>query len=168
LTVQSAHSTRREENTIMRARFPFPILLIAVLLAAALSAGCSTQDTGSPAATEAPAAGASGYTTVDVQTAGDALSGDPDAQIVDVREPEEWAETGVPQGAVLIPLGDLEARAASELVTERPVYVICRSGNRSQAGSDILVDLGFTEVYNVDGGVTAWLDAGLPVETYRQ
>jgi rhodanese-related sulfurtransferase len=44
--------------------------------------------------------------------------------------------------------------------------VICRSGNRSRTGSDILVGLGYTQVYNVDGGITAWLDAGLPVETY--
>ena len=75
--------------------------------------------------------------------------------------------SGVPQGAVLIPLGDLESRAASELAADRPAYVICRSGNRSRTGSDILVGLGFAEAYNVDGGVTAWLDAGLPVETYQ-
>ena len=83
---------------------------------------------------------------------------------MDVREPEEWAETGVPEGAVLIPLGDLEAQAAGGAAADQPVYVICRTGNRSQTGSDILVGLGFTEVYNVDGGITAWVDAGLPVE----
>ena len=70
-------------------------------------------------------------------------------------------------GSVLIPLGDLEARATAELQTDQPVYVICRSGNRSQTGSDILVGLGYTQVYNVGGGVTAWIEAGLPVETYR-
>ena len=85
---------------------------------------------------------------------------------MDVREPSEWAETGVPEGAVLIPLGELEARGPAELQADQPVYVICRSGNRSQTGSDILVGLGFSEVYNVDGGITAWLDAGLPVEAY--
>jgi rhodanese-related sulfurtransferase len=68
---------------------------------------------------------------------------------------------------VLIPLGDLESQAASKLAADRPVYVICRSGNRSRTASDILVGLGFTKVYNVDGGVIAWLDAGLPVETYQ-
>jgi rhodanese-related sulfurtransferase len=104
---------------------------------------------------------------VDVETAHEALSSDEGAQLIDVREPVEWAETGVPQGAVLIPLGDLESRAAAELAADRPVYVICRSGNRSRTGSDILVGLGFAEVYNVDGGVVAWLDAGLPVEAYQ-
>jgi rhodanese-related sulfurtransferase len=158
----------------MRARFLLPILAVVILMLALAAAGCSSQETGSSPGTEAPATmesapgdGGSGYETVDVQTAYEALSSGGEAQLVDVREPDEWAETGVPQAAVLIPLGDLESRAASELAADRPVYVICRSGNRSRTGSDILVGLGFAEAYSVDGGVTAWLDAGLPVETYQ-
>jgi len=158
----------------MRARFLLPILAIVILMLALAAAGCSSQETGSSTGTEAPAtvepapAGEGfGWVTVDVQTANEALSSNDGAQLVDVREPEEWAETGVPKGAVLIPLGDLESQAASELAADRPVYVICRSGNRSQTGSDILVGLGFAEVYNVDGGITAWLAAGLPVDTYQ-
>ena len=157
----------------MRARLPLPILAVVILILA-LAVGCSSQETGSstgtaaPATVEsAPAGEGSGWVTVDVETAHEALSSNEGAQLVDVREPEEWAETGVPQGAVLVPLGDLESRAASELAADRPVYVICRSGNRSQTGSDILVGLGFAEVYNVDGGINAWLAAGLPVDTYR-
>ena len=158
----------------MRERLLTPVLVVVVLTLALAAAGCASQETGSstgtaaPAATEpAPSDGGSGYTTVDVETAHEALSSDEGAQLIDVREPVEWAETGVPQGAVLIPLGDLQSRAAAELAADRPVYVICRSGNRSRTGSDILVGLGFAEVYNVDGGVVAWLDAGLPVEAYQ-
>ena len=158
----------------MRARFLLPILAIVILTLALAAAGCSSQETGSSTGTEAPAtvepapAGeGSSWVTVDVQTANEALSSNDGAQLIDVREPEEWAETGVPQGAVLIPLGDLESRAASALAADSPVYVICRSGNRSQTGSDILVGLGFAEVYNIDGGITAWLAAGLPVDTYQ-
>jgi rhodanese-related sulfurtransferase len=139
------------------------LLLLATLLAAT---GCSTDEATSPSGTGEPAETA-GYATVDVQTANDALSSMAAAQIVDVREPEEWAETGVPQGAVLIPLAEVESRAPSELDAGSPVYVICRSGNRSRTASDVLIGLGFTEVYNVDGGVTAWVDAGLPTETYQ-
>jgi phage shock protein E len=106
------------------------------------------------------------YVTVDVQTAYEALSSDETAQIVDVREPDEWAETGVPPGAVLIPLAEIELRAPAELTTDGPVYVICRSGNRSRVASETLIRLGYTLVYNVDGGIKAWLEAGLPVETY--
>jgi rhodanese-related sulfurtransferase len=158
----------------MRARFLLSTLAVVIVILALAAAGCSSQETGSSTGTEAPAtvesapAGdGSGWVTVNVKTAYEALSSNGGAQLVDVREPEEWAETGVPQGAVLVPLGDLESRAASELTADRPVYVICRSGNRSQAGSDILVGLGFAEVYNVDGGITAWLAAGLPVDTYQ-
>ena len=148
----------------MRPRFLLPTLALVLVVLALAVAGCSSQDTTSPE--ETGAATSAAWETVDVQTASDALGSNADAQIVDVREPEEWAETGVPEGAVLIPLGDLESQAAAELAADQPVYVICRSGNRSQTGSDILVGLGFTQVYNVDGGITAWLDAGLPVETY--
>jgi len=158
----------------MRARFLLLTLAAVILVVALVAAGCGGQETGPPTGTDAtatlesaPGDEGSGYVTVDVQTAYDALGSDPDAQLVDVREPEEWAETGVPEGAVLLPLGDVEARAAAELAADSPVYVICRSGNRSRTASDILVGLGFTEVYNVDGGVNAWLGAGLPVETYQ-
>ena len=148
----------------MRPRFLLPSLTILILVVAFAAAGCSSQEEAAPADT----GGATGATweTVDVQTANDALTANVDAQIVDVREPDEWAETGVPEGAVLIPLGDLEAQAPTELASEQPVYVICRSGNRSQTGSDILVGLGYTQVFNVDGGITAWIEAGLPVEVY--
>jgi len=150
----------------MRTRFLLPALTVVILTLGLVAAGCGSAETGASSGTETPGTGGPGWVTVDVQTASDALSADEGAQIVDVREPDEWAETGVPQGAVLIPLGDLESRAAAELTADKPVYVICRSGNRSQTGSDILVGQGFTDVYNVDGGINAWIAAGLPVEPY--
>jgi rhodanese-related sulfurtransferase len=88
-------------------------------------------------------------------------------QLADVREPSEWAATGVPPGAILIPLGQIEQRAPAELAKNRPVYVICNSGNRSRTAAEILARLGFSEVYNVDGGIKARLAAGLPVEAYK-
>lgn len=139
---------------------------VALLLVAVVAAGCSSDETAAPTATGAPA-DAAAYTTVDVQAADDALSADQSAQLLDVREPEEWAETGVPEGAVLIPLAEVASRAPSELDAGSPVYVICRSGNRSRTASETLVQLGFGQVYNVDGGVTAWLAAGLPVQAYQ-
>jgi rhodanese-related sulfurtransferase len=158
----------------MRVRFILPVLAVVALLSALVVVACGGEDMTAPAATDTPATAApmpsgegSGYVTVDVETAHAALAAHEDAQLVDVREPAEWAETGVPQGAVLIPLGELESRAADELTAGGPVYVICRSGNRSRTGSDILVGLGFADVYNVDGGVTAWVDAGLPVAPYQ-
>jgi len=148
----------------MRARLAVLTLVVAILTLGLVAAGCSSEETTSSGGTGA--ATTATYETVDVQTAYDALSADENAQLVDVREPEEWAETGVGPEAVLIPLGDLEAQAPAELTADQPVYVICRTGNRSQTASEILVGLGFTQVYNVDGGITAWVDTGLPVEAY--
>ncbi len=157
----------------MRARLLPLSMAVVILLLAPVAAGCSGQEAASSGETSAPAAGESSpgadpaaYVTVDVQAAYEALSSDQAAQLLDVREPEEWAETGVPQGAVLIPLAEVESRATAELAKDDPVYVICRSGNRSQVASEALVGLGYTQVYNVAGGVTAWVQAGLPVETY--
>ncbi|MDQ2682887.1 MAG: rhodanese-like domain-containing protein [Chloroflexota bacterium] len=84
------------------------------------------------------------------------------AQLVDVREPREWAEGHMP-GAVHIPLGDL-IRRASELDKSRPVIAICRSGHRSLAATDALLDLGFSDVASMNGGMIAWAKAGKPIE----
>jgi rhodanese-related sulfurtransferase len=161
------------------------VVLAALLPAGLAGAGCSgepsspsqtsvaqpttseAQAAGTAAEPTTTAAGSAAYVTVDVQEAFEQLKADPEAQIVDVREPTEWATTGVPVGAILIPLGELEQRAPGELAKDKPVYVICNSGNRSRTGSETLLALGFTEVYNVAGGIQAWLKAGLPVEAYE-
>jgi rhodanese-related sulfurtransferase len=81
------------------------------------------------------------------------------AVMVDVREPEEIAESAVP-GTINIPLGQLGARA-SEVPTDKPVLVFCRSGNRSQEGAAILAAEGY-DASTVEGGIVAWDAAGLP------
>lgn len=83
-------------------------------------------------------------------------------QIVDVREPDEWRDGHVP-GAVLIPLGELGNRLA-ELDQTRPIALICRSGNRSGSATAALLQAGYTNVVNVQGGMIAWAQAGLPIE----
>ncbi|PJF47864.1 MAG: rhodanese-like domain-containing protein [Candidatus Thermofonsia Clade 3 bacterium] len=86
---------------------------------------------------------------------------DAGAFMLDVREPFEYAEYHMP-GAVLIPLGELTGRL-NEVPKDRPVVVVCRSGNRSQVGRNILKQAGFTAVTSMDGGMRAWRNAGLPV-----
>lgn len=154
----------------------FAIILSVVLLLGLSACGSSDGETvstvtGDPDATVAtgPVSSASPggtYTTVDVLTAFDALKAGDGGQMVDVREPNEWLATGVAVNSVLIPLGELEQRAPGELAKDQPVYVICRTGNRSRTGSETLVKLGYSEVYNVDGGIEEWMKAGLPMETY--
>ena len=86
---------------------------------------------------------------------------EPNMLIVDVRQPEEYAQGHVP-GAKLIPLGQLESKLA-EIPDNAPVYVICRSGSRSKTASDILVKNGKIDVRNVQGGTLAWQAAGYTV-----
>lgn len=83
------------------------------------------------------------------------------AQIVDVREPEEWAEGRIP-GATHIPLGDLPARAV-ELDPTRPVIAVCRSGRRSLDAAAELRGAGFAAA-SMAGGTIAWEEAGWPLD----
>jgi rhodanese-related sulfurtransferase len=86
---------------------------------------------------------------------------DGDAQLVDVRTPAE-VEAGRIEGALHIELEQLPARA-SELDPERPVVFYCRSGQRSAMASGAFRAAGF-EAYNLDGGLVAWVEGGLPIE----
>lgn len=84
------------------------------------------------------------------------------AFVLDVRTPEEWNDFHAP-GTTLIPLNELESRL-DEVPRDREVVVVCRSGNRSQAGRDILRQAGFDQVSSMSGGMNAWRDAGYPIE----
>lgn len=74
--------------------------------------------------------------------------------ILDVREAAEFAFNHIP-GAVSIPLGELENRLA-ELNTEDEIYVICRTGSRSDFAAQKLAQNGFTKVWNVVPGICQW------------
>ena len=87
-----------------------------------------------------------------------------EAQVVDVREPEEWrGPLGHIAQSCLIPLGELSQRAA-ELDKSRPIVTACRSGARSAQAVVILQRLGFSNVANLAGGLIRWRASGLPVE----
>ena len=85
---------------------------------------------------------------------------DAGAFILDVRQPEEWNEFHVPD-STLIPLAELASRV-NELPKEQEIVVVCRSGNRSAQGRDILLDAGFAQVTSMAGGLTQWRAAGYP------
>jgi rhodanese-related sulfurtransferase len=86
---------------------------------------------------------------------------DQGAAVIDVREPKEF-RTGHLPGAVNIPMGQLAARMG-EIDRSRPVYVVCASGNRSGAMTDVLTAAGFHAI-NVAGGTSAWARSGRPIE----
>ncbi|WP_228548331.1 rhodanese-like domain-containing protein [Sporosarcina obsidiansis] len=76
------------------------------------------------------------------------------AIVLDVREPEEFAEGHI-IGAVNLPLSELEQGKDPGLSEEETYVVICRSGNRSVQASTILHDAGYT-VINVSEGMVSW------------
>ena len=84
-----------------------------------------------------------------------------DALTLDVRETAEYAAGHVP-GARLVPMSRLAARLG-ELDKTRPLHVICATGNRSGAMTDLLVASGFDAV-SVAGGTQAWISSGRAVE----
>jgi rhodanese-related sulfurtransferase len=82
--------------------------------------------------------------------------------LLDVRTQEEWDEFHAPD-TTLIPLDQLEGRLG-ELPQGEEIVIVCRSGNRSQAGRDILRNNGFERSTSMSGGLNAWRAAGYPTE----
>jgi adenylyltransferase/sulfurtransferase len=78
-----------------------------------------------------------------------------DIQLIDVRQPDEWAFAKI-EGAKLIPLGELMNRR-SELDENRETVIHCKSGMRSARAVQALQQAGFNgELKNLKGGITAW------------
>jgi rhodanese-related sulfurtransferase len=84
-------------------------------------------------------------------------------QLVDCREQYEW-DAGRVNGAIHIPLNQIMDGAGSELDANKPVVVICRSGNRSELAATMFQARGL-EAHNLEGGMEAWARDGLPFST---
>jgi rhodanese-related sulfurtransferase len=101
--------------------------------------------------------------------------------VIDVRSPQEWGQSGVPQGARLVTIhgpdglaGFVEAlRRELGEDTDRPVALICARGQRSTVAQAALIEAGFTQVLNIREGVfgsrsgPGWLTRDLPMESCR-
>jgi rhodanese-related sulfurtransferase len=94
------------------------------------------------------------------------------AMFLDVREPVEWEHHIA--GAVQVPRGILEFVADptspkhnAELDPAGRVIVYCRSGHRAALAAATLKDMGFQNVANLTGGITAWQEAGLPTSEHH-
>jgi len=101
--------------------------------------------------------------------------------LIDIRRPEEWRQTGVAKGAREIDMtsqGGVQGfveRIASEVGGNRnaPIGLICRTGNRTTQVQRVLMEAGFTRVFNIDEGMIGsragpgWRARGLPIETCK-
>ena len=141
------------------------------LIACALLCGAASM----PALAQQPSAATASYKTVSSEAFSKAPGG---ATLVDVREPGEWAQTGMPANAKGVPISsaDFVAKvlAANGGDRSKPVAVICKSGGRSVKAAEQLTAAGFTSVTNVgdgmigrDGVGKGWLAASLPTVPYK-
>ena len=85
------------------------------------------------------------------------------AAIVDVRTPEEFAKGSLPN-ARNVPADKLDEKMR-DLKKDKPLIVVCESGNRSGRAAAQLRASGFAEVYVLAGGLAAWREAGLPIRS---
>ena len=99
------------------------------------------------------------HTDVTVAEARDLIDTVEDLVVVDVREPYEYCDAvGHISGALNYPLSSGVLQACyEELPMDHPILVVCRSGGRSNAAANLLDSQGFSEVYDMAGGMNAWL-----------
>jgi rhodanese-related sulfurtransferase len=83
-------------------------------------------------------------------------------EVIDVRTPAEFREAHL-SFAHNIPLHQLTLETFAEGRSYDPLYVICQSGGRGKQACEKLLAAGYSNVLNVEGGLGAWIDAGLPV-----
>lgn len=88
-----------------------------------------------------------------------------DVCLIDVREQEEWDEVRIP-GAIHIPKDEIALHIEAAVADKtQAVYLHCRGGVRSLYAAQCLLDLGYKEVYSIDGGIMEWTMFGYPVES---
>ena len=93
--------------------------------------------------------------------------------VYDVRRPEEWRQTGIIEGSQLLTFVDADGRVqenfmhrfTADVGKNDPVILICRTGSRTRSLAYYLIEeLGYTNVYNVEDGITRWIREKRPVQ----
>jgi rhodanese-related sulfurtransferase len=101
---------------------------------------------------------------ITVKEVKDRLNAGEQLNILDVREPDEYAEFNI--GGKLYPLGKIQSMQVDDLDEwkEQEIIVHCRSGKRSMTACAILDTLGFKNTKNLEGGVLAWQEQASPIK----
>lgn len=148
--------TARNNKPANNGRSPLVIVLaVAVVLVAAFVVWQQTQSPSTDGVVSAE-----GTLPREVSVAQAAALRDDGVFMLDVREPSEWDAVYVPD-TVLVPLGQLSQRL-SEIPTDEPIVIICRSGNRSAQAREVLLAAGYSNVTSVAGGILDWQAQGQP------
>ena len=128
----------------------FSKLFFSFLTAGFLLASCSNSQ------------GQSSYKNIDVNKAEEIIKTTENVVVLDVRTPQEFSEGHI-ENALNIDIysSDFETQLA-QLDKSKNYVVICRSGGRSAKASDKMIELGFENVSNVEGGFSSWSSSGKP------
>lgn len=94
--------------------------------------------------------------TVDVKTYAEKLKATENPQLLDVRTPEEFSTGHIDKAVNVNWNGDNFVGGASNYDKSKPIFVYCKAGGRSAQAADKLAELGFKEIYNLDGGIMKW------------
>ncbi|WP_281228194.1 thioredoxin domain-containing protein [Flavobacterium aquiphilum] len=99
--------------------------------------------------------------TIDASSYSEKIKATPNAQILDVRTPEEYATGHIENSDNVNWLSNSFVLRTDKYDKTKPVFVYCKSGGRSAKAADKLAELGFKTIYNLDGGMLKWEAAGL-------
>lgn len=128
--------------------------LLALLIFGVTSSGCNGQTT-------------QDYATISASAFAERIKTQPDLQLVDVRTPEEFNAQHIANAKnINWNASDFEANA-KKLDKSKPVFVYCLVGGRSKKAAEKLHELGFAEIYDLDGGMMKWNAAGLSEPTNK-
>ena len=134
---------------------------IAAVMLLCVTVACSDPESAENAQISAAAGTSPIFRSLPPQEAKALIDSRKDLVLVDVRSPEELYEGSIP-GSLLMPFGEL-AKGAATLPAGRPLLLICAVGGRSYAVGRYFSGRGHGEIYNLDGGISAWKGAGLPL-----
>lgn len=126
--------------------------LVSIFLLTVISIACDTGAAQEPASTRVSA---SEFKDLMEQQNG---------QIVDVRTPEEYQQGYIPGAQLANVMEDHFRQQVDVLDREKALLLYCRSGNRSQKASQILKEMGFKNIYDLETGITGWKSNGYPVK----
>lgn len=98
--------------------------------------------------------------TIDAKSFAEKLKTNENPQLLDVRTPEEFGSEHIGDAKNVNWNGDDFVTKASAYDKSKPIFVYCKVGGRSSQAADKLAELGFTEIYNLDGGIMKWKAQG--------
>jgi len=131
-------------------------LIMVLAVGTAMAAGMTAKEMVQDARTR--------VNSIDINKAQELLMDKEGLVVLDVREPSEFKAGHLPM-AINLARGLLEFKIGKKITDKNtPILAYCRTGGRSSLAADTLMKMGYTEVYNMNGGFNAWKKAGFPVE----